>query len=130
MDVAVEIRKDACLLVLSGEIDRSNLQPLAAALSDCIDSNLAAVVLDLGEVTFLDGGALGLLHDALDKLGDDRWLGAARPLPEIRRVLQWAPIHSAAVETPTARAKCMSLARKARNSLGIRQDTCKLPYSE
>jgi anti-anti-sigma factor len=90
MDVSVEKRKGACLLVLSGEIDRSNLDRLATALSDCLASSSAAVVMDLGNVTFIDGSGLGLIHDTLDILPEAGWLGVARPAADILRILALA----------------------------------------
>jgi anti-anti-sigma factor len=90
MKVSVERRAESCLLVLAGDIDRGNMGRLASALSECLRSSSDAVIMDFGEVTFIDGGGLGLIHDALDTLGDEGWLGVARPSEDVYRFMEFA----------------------------------------
>jgi anti-anti-sigma regulatory factor len=48
-------------LILSGELDRSNLQALDDAFASA-ESRAKRIVIDLGELTFIDGGGLRALQ--------------------------------------------------------------------
>ncbi|TDC87450.1 STAS domain-containing protein [Actinomadura sp. 7K507] len=63
MDFAVEHRVEKGLTVvkISGEIDVFTSPRLREALLDIIDNGGAYLVIDLGEVTFLDSTGLGVL---------------------------------------------------------------------
>jgi anti-sigma B factor antagonist len=72
-----------------GEIDAFT----AADLEYCFEKALAGapsqVVIDLGEVTFMDGAGLRLLERFQQECRDrGLMLGLARPTPQIRRLLE------------------------------------------
>jgi anti-anti-sigma regulatory factor len=55
----------------------------------CLEST-TSVVFDFAEVTFIDGAAMSLLHDALERVGEDGWLGVGRPLTRNERLFATA----------------------------------------
>ena len=86
MTSIAEIRNDTCLVTMAGEFDRSNVDRLAKEIQSCLEST-SSVLFDFGEVTFINGAVMALLHNVLERLPDDGWVGVARPLPRIERLL-------------------------------------------
>ena len=86
MTSTAEIRHGTCFVTLAGEFDRANVEELAAEIETCL-KEASSVLFDFGAVTFINGAVMALLHDVLERLGDGGWLGVARPLPEIERLL-------------------------------------------
>jgi anti-anti-sigma factor len=75
-------------LKLSGELDRSNLQALDDAFATA-EKRAKRIVLDLGELTFIDGGGLRALQQAGQRArtnGHD--LVLENPTPWIRQLLE------------------------------------------
>ena len=83
----VEQRDGAVVVALAGELDLYNAEEVRVALAAVIDGGAQRVVVDLGEVAFVDSTALGVLVEARSRLGADR-LRLAAPQPETRRTLQ------------------------------------------
>jgi anti-anti-sigma factor len=81
-----EIRNRTCLVTLAGEFDRANVDELRAEIETCL-KEASSVLLDLGAVTFINGAVMSLLHDVRERLGNGGWLGVARPLPRIEKLL-------------------------------------------
>ena len=86
MSSTAEIRHGTCFVTLAGEFDRANVEELAAEIETCLAS-ASSVLFDFGAVTFINGAVMSLLHDVLERLGDGGWLGIARPLPRIEKLL-------------------------------------------
>jgi anti-anti-sigma factor len=86
---AAEIRNGACFVTLAGEFDRTNVDQLAKDIESCLN-DASTVLFDFGAVTFINGAVMSLLHDVLERLGDGGWLGIARPLPRIEKLLDVA----------------------------------------
>jgi len=86
---ACEIRHRTCMVTLAGEFDRANVDALVGEIKPCLDS-ASSVLFDFGAVTFIDGAVLSLLLDILEEQGEGGWLGVARPLPWIERILEIA----------------------------------------
>jgi anti-sigma B factor antagonist len=55
-----------------GELDVATLDDFRAALSDAASPPAEAVVVDLGEVSFIDSSSLGAVIEAGDRLRRDR----------------------------------------------------------
>lgn len=89
MGVAFDIRNGTCLLTLSGEYDRANVDELASDIKGCFGS-APSVLLDFQEVTFVDGAVLSLLHDVLERMSNRGRLGIARALPRMEDLLRIA----------------------------------------
>ncbi len=89
MTSTAEIRHQSCLVTMAGEFDRANVGTLRAEIEWCLDS-ATSVVFDFGAVTFVDGAVMAVLHDILERLGDEGWLGVARPLARIERLFRVA----------------------------------------
>ena len=86
MNSSAVVRNRTCLVTLAGEFDRANVQELAAEIEACL-AEASSVLFDFGEVTFVNGALMSLLHDVVERLGDGGWLGVARPLPWILKQL-------------------------------------------
>jgi anti-anti-sigma factor len=88
-----EIRNQTCLVTMAGEFDRANVDILRAEIKDCLQ-NTSSVVLDFRQVTFANGAVMSLLHDILDIVGEQGWVGVAEPLPVIERLFAVAGFSS------------------------------------
>ena len=81
-------RKDvATIVVLQGELDLYNAQPVRAALVDA-SKGAERVVVDMSAVTFVDSTAMGLLIEARSRMTDRAAFVLAGPGMETRRALQ------------------------------------------
>jgi anti-anti-sigma factor len=75
-------------LKLSGELDRSNLQALDDAL-DTAERRAKRIVLDLTELTFIDGGGLRTLQEAGERARrNGHELVLENPTPWVRQLLE------------------------------------------
>ena len=86
MNSTAVVRKKTCLVTLAGEFDRSNVDALRAEIEACMTS-ASSVLFDFGAVTFINGAVMSLLHDIVEELGSDGWLGVARPVAWILKQL-------------------------------------------
>ena len=93
MKSTAEIRNRTCLVTMSGDFDRSNVDALQAEIEWCLES-ASSVVLDFRRVTFANGSVMSLLHDILDLVGEQGWLGVAEPLARIERLFSVAGLLS------------------------------------
>jgi anti-sigma B factor antagonist len=64
----VERHGDAMVVRLAGELDLYNAPAVREALEQALGERPAKIVVDLGEVAFLDSTALGVLIDARGRL--------------------------------------------------------------
>ena len=84
-----EIRNRTCLVTMVGEFDRANVDTLRSEIKECLEST-TSVVLDFRQVSFANGAVMSLLHDILEQVGDDGWLGVAEPRSDIERLFTTA----------------------------------------
>lgn len=77
----------ATVVVLQGELDLYNAQPVRSALVDA-SNGAERVVVDMSEVTFVDSTAMGLLIEARSRMRDRSAFVLAGPRMETRRALQ------------------------------------------
>ena len=84
---AVETVDAAVVLRLAGELDLYNAEEIRSAINGAIATSPRRIVVDLGEVDFIDSTALGMLIEARARIGNDR-LALAAPKLETRRTLQ------------------------------------------
>jgi anti-sigma B factor antagonist len=84
---AVETVDGSVVVRLAGELDLYNAEDIRAALAQAIEGSPRRVVVDMGDVEFVDSTALGVLIEAHSKLGRDR-LALAAPQLDTRRTLQ------------------------------------------
>ncbi len=80
----------ACVVRLGGELDLYNAAQVRSALADACAGAQAPerIVVDLGEVEFIDSTALGVLIETRTKLDNRDGLLLAAPGLETRRALQ------------------------------------------
>ena len=83
----VERRNGDVVVRLAGEIDLHNAGEVGSALEEIAGSDPARVVVDLGEVEFVDSTALGTLIEARKQLANGRLVLAA-PGRHVRRSLE------------------------------------------
>ena len=86
--LAVEAVGAARVVRLGGEIDLYNAAEVRAALSEACAEAPEQVVVDLGEVEFIDSTALGVLIETRTKLKNRDGFLLAAPGLETRRALE------------------------------------------
>jgi anti-sigma B factor antagonist len=83
------VEQDGAVVVrLAGELDLYNAEVVREALAEAAEREPERVVVDLGEVSFLDSTALGVLIEARGKLANRRSFLLAAPGLEARRALE------------------------------------------
>lgn len=85
---AVERDDGAVIVRLVGELDLYNAPDLKASLLEVLSEQPRRLVIDLGEVAFVDSTALGVLIEARTKLADRQSFLLAAPGVETHRALQ------------------------------------------
>jgi anti-sigma B factor antagonist len=78
----------ACVVRLGGELDLYNADQVRSALAAACAEAPERIVIDLGEVEFIDSTALGILIETRTKLDNRGGLLLAAPGLETRRALQ------------------------------------------
>jgi anti-sigma B factor antagonist len=86
--LGVERQGDACVVKLGGELDLYNAQQVREALAEATADSPQRIVVDLGEVEFIDSTALGVLIEARTRLDNRRAFLLAAPGLETRRALE------------------------------------------
>jgi anti-sigma B factor antagonist len=86
--LGVENVGHACVVRLGGELDLYNAEQMRDALVEACSDSPERVVVDLGEVEFIDSTALGVLIEARTKLQNRGAFLLAAPGLETRRALQ------------------------------------------
>ena len=84
----IERRGDAVVVRLVGELDLYNAPEVRTALHELTAEQPERLVVDLGEVDFVDSTALGVLIEARTKLTNRRSFLLAAPGRETHRALQ------------------------------------------
>ena len=85
---AIERREGAVIVRLVGELDLYNAPEVRSALLEVCAEDPERLVVDLGEVDFVDSTALGVLIEARTKLTNRRSFLLAAPGHETHRALQ------------------------------------------
>lgn len=78
----------AVVVRLAGQLDLYNAETVREALSGAVTGAPERLVVDLGEVTFLDSTALGVLIETRSQLANRRAFLLAAPGLEARRALE------------------------------------------
>jgi anti-sigma B factor antagonist len=86
--LSVDRRDGACVVRLAGELDLYNAKDVREALFHACADHPNRVVVDMGEVEFVDSTALGVLIEARTKLQNKRAFLLAAPQLETRRALE------------------------------------------
>ena len=86
--LGVEAVGTARVVRLGGELDLYNAAQVRSALDDACGEAPERIVVDLGEVEFIDSTALGVLIETRTKLGNRDGFLLAAPGFETRRALQ------------------------------------------
>ena len=84
----IEAVGTACVVHLGGELDLYNAEQVRAALTAAAAESPERIVVDLGEVEFIDSTALGILIEARAKLDNARAFFLAAPGVETKRALE------------------------------------------
>jgi anti-sigma B factor antagonist len=84
----VDRRDDAVVLSLAGELDLYNAEDVRGALLDACAGEPKVLIVDLGEVTFIDSTALGVLIEARSRMADRSGFHHAAPGVVTRRALE------------------------------------------
>src|SRR5438045_8436187 len=82
-------RRDGAVVVsLAGELDLYNAEEVRSALLEACAAEPEVLVVDLGEVRFIDSTALGVLIEARSRMADRRGFRLAAPGVQTRRALE------------------------------------------
>jgi anti-sigma B factor antagonist len=102
----VERNGGTTVVRLTGELDLYNAHLVRDALVETIAATPERLVVDLGEVTFVDSTALGVLIEARKRLPNRRAFLLAAPGIETRRALEVSGLdrHFAVYDTVEAAA--------------------------
>jgi anti-sigma B factor antagonist len=76
------------LVVTKGEIDHESCGAVDRALDEAITQGNAIILLDLGEVSYVDSGGLSVLFSAGRRVRDTGWIGLVSPNASVRRLLE------------------------------------------
>lgn len=79
---------DATVVALRGELDLYNVEDVRTALHDAVEGGKRRVIVDLGEVEFVDSTTLGAFVEARRMLQDRRSFLLAAPGRDVRRTLE------------------------------------------
>lgn len=79
---------DSIVIALVGELDLYDAPAVREALLACCAETPARLVVDLGEVTFVDSTVLGVLVEARSRMTDGRGFALAAPGLETKRALE------------------------------------------
>ncbi len=89
MDITCETQGPVCIMrVISDRIDAAIAIQFKDLFRDMVACVTGPVVLDLGQVTFLDSSGLGAVVAARKLLGADRTLELAGLNPAVEKVMQ------------------------------------------
>ena len=90
VDPVAGVDRDAGSVVvhLAGELDLYNANQVRETLLACTDEQPDRLVVDLGEVDFVDSTALGVLIEARSRMNERQAFLLAAPLVETRRALE------------------------------------------
>jgi anti-sigma B factor antagonist len=87
--VEAVVRRDGDVVVrLAGELDLYNVAEVGAAIEQAAEDAPERLVVDLGEVSFVDSTALGTLFEAKRGLPQSIRLLLASPSHDVRRALE------------------------------------------
>jgi anti-sigma B factor antagonist len=84
----VDRRDGAVVVSLAGELDLYNAEEVRSALLEACSADPEVLVVDLGEVRFIDSTALGVLIEARSRMADRQGFRLAAPGIETRRALE------------------------------------------
>jgi anti-sigma B factor antagonist len=84
----VDSRDGSVVVSLAGELDLYNAEEVRGALLAAAAGAPDVLVVDLGEVRFIDSTALGVLIEARSRMGDQSGFRLAAPGLETRRALE------------------------------------------
>jgi anti-sigma B factor antagonist len=84
----VDSRNGAVVVSLAGELDLYNADEVRRALLEACAAEPEVLVVDLGEVRFIDSTALGVLIEARSRMADRKGFRLAAPGLETRRALE------------------------------------------
>ena len=93
--VTTRLEGDTAVLRVEGDVDLSSSGPLEASVASVVDSGVRRLVLDLGDVAFLDCAGIRLLltvRELTESKGG--WLRLERVPPMVLRVLRLTGTHT------------------------------------
>jgi anti-anti-sigma factor len=76
------------LVLTEGEIDHESSGAVDKALDEAITQGNAVVLLDLGEVSYIDSGGLSVLFSAARRVRNTGWIGLVSPNASVLRLLE------------------------------------------
>ncbi|MHB9150939.1 MAG: STAS domain-containing protein [Thermoleophilia bacterium] len=88
MLVSTERLRGFPLVIVSGEIDHGSAGILQEKIDTFLDGEDTVILLDLGDVTYIDSGGISVLLSTVRRLRKEGWLAAVGPNTNVRRLLE------------------------------------------
>jgi anti-sigma B factor antagonist len=88
MDARLTNLGETPFIVTQGDFDHSTCKAVETVLNDAILKGSAIVLLDLGQVSYIDSGGLSVLFSTARRLREKGWLGLVAPNASVRRLLE------------------------------------------
>jgi anti-sigma B factor antagonist len=88
MDALLTTLREKPLIVTQGDFDHSTCGAVETVLDEAILGGNDVVLIDLGQVTYIDSGGLSVLFSAARRLRERGWLGLVAPNASVRRLLE------------------------------------------
>lgn len=90
LDVQVSEYRGVPLIRVRGELDRDSVKHLRPAVDEALLQGASIILLDFGELSYMDSAGLNLVFDATRSLRDKGWLGVVQPNSVVHRLLETA----------------------------------------
>lgn len=94
MDIRLTNLRGVPLLEVKGEIDHGTCGDLDAALCSALAITDEIILMDLGQVGYIDSGGLSVIFSALKRLSPDGWLGLIEPNSNVRRLFELVGLYA------------------------------------
>jgi len=88
MDVRVTSLGETPLIETQGDIDHSTCGSIETALREVLEAGSDNVLIDLGQVTYIDSGGLSVLLSGVRQMRDRGTLGVIGPNTNVQRLLE------------------------------------------
>jgi anti-anti-sigma factor len=88
LDTQLSYRYGVPLIYVSGELDHHTVSLLKGVISQELNEETPALLLEVSGLSYLDSGGLSLMFETMAKLRDRGWLGVIGPNVSVRKLLE------------------------------------------
>lgn len=88
LDTQISYRLGVPLVYVKGELDHESVPYLRNVIEQELATDAQTLILDFGELSYLDSGGLSLIFDLVQRLRESGWLGVAAANLGVSRLLE------------------------------------------